>query len=285
MLETNDREQLIEQKKQIESQMSAIKADIATVFGEINAKLESEKAEGVRELREASKDYLDIKERSGSKTVTTSYEVSDSRLLLPRTWGTSHTEYESHVEHYSYCIAADAVENLHKFSMEATNKIEEVFTDAIQIKEIKRKLLNVVVDNFDMGSEKYDSSLFRIMVEETVSAIEFPIFNIDISDAMDGIARRFSGEVTSASQKNELSTALSNAVSKIYDELCNGLIGSVKNFKDELMNIGHKVQDSLLSNIESEFELLLEQCENKDKEVAEYREYLSILEKELGTIK
>ncbi|MGP1405907.1 dynamin family protein [Filifactor alocis] len=285
VLETNDREQLIEQKKQIESQMSAIKADIATVFGEINAKLESEKAEGVRELREASKDYLDIKERSGSKTVTTSYEVSDSRLLLPRTWGTSHTEYESHVEHYSYCIAADAVENLHKFSMEATNKIEEVFTDAIQIKEIKRKLLNVVVDNFDMGSEKYDSSLFRIMVEETVSAIEFPIFNIDISDAMDGIAGRFSGEVTSASQKNELSTALSNAVSKIYDELCNGLIGSVKNFKDELMNIGHKVQDSLLSNIESEFELLLEQCENKDKEVAEYREYLSILEKELGTIK
>ena len=285
VLETNDREQLINQKKQIESQMSDIKADIATVFGEINAKLESEKAEGVRELREASKDYLDIRERSGSKTVTTSYEVSDSKWYKPLSWGTSHIEYESHVEHYSYCIAADAVENLRKFSLEATNKIEEVFTDAIQIKEIKRKLLNVVVDNFDMGSEKYDSSLFRIMVEETVSAIEFPIFNIDISDAMDGIAGRFSGEVTSASQKNELSTALSNAVSKIYDELCNGLIGSVKNFKDELMNIGHKVQDSLLSNIESEFELLLEQCENKDKEVAEYREYLSILEKELGTIK
>lgn len=285
VLETNDREQLINQKKQIESQMSDIKADIATVFGEINAKLESEKAEGVRELREASKDYLDIRERSGSKTVTTSYEVSDSKWYKPLSWGTSHIEYESHVEHYSYCIAADAVENLRKFSLEATNKIEEVFTDAIQIKEIKRKLLNVVVDNFDMGSEKYDSSLFRIMVEETVSAIEFPIFNIDISDAMDGIAGRFSGEVTSASQKNELSTALSNAVSKIYDELCNGLIGSVKNFKDELMNIGHKVQDSLLSNIESEFELLLEQCENKDKEVAEYREYLSVLEKELGTIK
>ncbi len=285
VLETNDREQLINQKKQIESQMSDIKADIATVFGEINAKLESEKAEGVRELREASKDYLDIRERLGSKTVTTSYEVSDSKWYKPLSWGTSHIEYESHVEHYSYCIAADAVENLRKFSLEATNKIEEVFTDAIQIKEIKRKLLNVVVDNFDMGSEKYDSSLFRIMVEETVSAIEFPIFNIDISDAMDGIAGRFSGEVTSASQKNELSTALSNAVSKIYDELCNGLIGSVKNFKDELMNIGHKVQDSLLSNIESEFELLLEQCENKDKEVAEYREYLSILEKELGTIK
>ena len=36
-------------------------------------------------------------------------------------------------------------------------------------------MLNVVVNNFDMGSEKYDSSLFRIMVEETVSAIEFPI--------------------------------------------------------------------------------------------------------------
>ena len=174
---------------------------------------------------------------------------------------------------------------MRKYSLDASNQIEEVFTEALQIKEIKRKLLNVVVNNFDMGSEKYESSLFRIMVEETVSTIEFPIFNIDISDAMNSIAGKFSGELTSAGQKTELSTALSNAISRIYDELCNQLGSSVKKFKDELLDIAHKVQDNLLTNIEGEFEELMSQCENKDKEISGYKEYVAILEKELSNIR
>ncbi len=279
ILESDDREQLLEQKNAIEKQMGAIKADIAAVFGELNAKLESEKAEGIRELRSAGKDYLDIRERSGSRTVETSHWVSDSKWYKPWTWGSGHTSYSSHQEHYSYCIAADAIENLYKYAIEASSHMEEVFTDALQLKEIKRKLLNVVVNNFDMGSEKYDSSLFRIMVEETVSAIEFPVFHLDISDAMNGIAGKFTGEITSASQKTELAAALSNAISKIYEELCSRLESTAKAFRSEMTAIGNKVQDNLLTNVTGEFESLLSQCENKEKEIAEYKVYAALLEK------
>lgn len=277
VLERNDREQLLEQKKLIETQMGAIKADIATVFGELNAKLESEKAEGIRELREASKDYLGVKERTKSVTRQGSYTTGF--------WIWKKTHYYPITESYSYCIAADAIENLGKYALDASNQVEEVFTDALQIKEIKRKLLNVVVNNFDMGSEKYDSSLFRIMVEETISAIEFPMFNLDISDAVNGIAGKFTGELTSGSEKTELATALSNAISRIYDEICNNLSRTVKDFRDELTTIGQKVQDNLLTNITEEFETLIAQCENKDKEIAEYKEYVAILEKEIKAIR
>ena len=276
VLESNDREQLLEQKKIIETQMSSIKADIASVFGEFNAKLESEKLNGIRELRDASKDYLNIKERTGSVTRTGSYTTG--HLF----WKKTHVyTYE---EHYSYGIAADAIENLRKYGLDASNQVEEVFSEAIQIKEIKRRLLNVVVNNFDMGSEKYDSSLFRIMVEETVSAIEFPIFDIDISDAMNNIAGKFNGELTSASQKTELSTALSKAISRIYEELCKKLDDAVKKFKGEMSEIGQKVEDSLLTNITKEFEDLLNQCDHKDKEISGYKDYVTILETEISKL-
>ena len=276
VLESNDREQLLEQKKIIETQMGSIKADIASVFGEFNAKLESEKLNGIRELRDASKDYLNIKERTGSVTRTGSYTTG--HLF----WKKTHVyTYE---EHYSYCIAADAIENLRKYGLDASNQVEEVFSEAIQIKEIKRRLLNVVVNNFDMGSEKYDSSLFRIMVEETVSAIEFPIFDIDISDAMNNIAGKFNGELTSASQKTELSTALSKAISRIYEELCKKLDDAVKKFKGEMSEIGQKVEDSLLTNITKEFEDLLNQCDHKDKEISGYKDYVTILETEISKL-
>lgn len=285
VLEENDREQLLEQKKFIESQMIGIRSDITSVFGELAAKLESEKADGIREMREASKDYLNIRDRTGSRTVQDSYTVSDSKWYNPFSWGKSHTEYNTYTEHYSYCLAADAIENLRKYSIDATNQVEKVFSDSLQLKELKRRLLNVVVSNFDMGSEKYDSSLFRILVEETVSKVEFPVFSIDITDTMNKIAGKFNGEITSASQKTELSTALSTAISRIYDELCNKLANEVKVFKQEMSKIEKTVEGSLLQNITTEFETLISQCENKEKEISGYKEYVEILDKELAALK
>lgn len=281
VLEKSDREQLLEQRKLIETQMGGIKADIAAVFGELCAKLESERVEGIKVMREASKDYLSLKDRTGEKTITESYEVSDSKWYKPWTWGKSHTEYTSHTEHYSYCMAADAIENLKKYSIDATGHVERVFSDTLQFKELKRKLLNVIVNNFDMGSEKYDSSLFKIMVEETVSNIEFPVFNLDITDAMNGIAGKFNGEITSADKKTELSVALSKAVSRIYDELCKRLNDTVKDFKRNMAQIGKSVEETLLQNITQEFESLLMQCENKEIEISGYKAYATILEDKL----
>lgn len=278
LLETNDKEELLAQKKQMENQMGNIRADIASLFGELNVKLETEKAEGIREIRQVSKDYLGLKDRTGTKTVKEEYQVSDAKWWNPFSWFRSHTEYRTYEQHYSYCIAADAIENLKKYAVEASGHVEEVFSDALQLKEIKRKLLNIVVDNFDMGSEKYDCSLFRIMVEEAVSAIEFPVLDIDISEAVNGIAGKFTGELTSADEKTKLSEALTKALSRIYEELSKKLDQSVKQFKTEMNEIRIKIEENLLSDISREFEALLSQCENKEKEINMLKDYAALLQ-------
>lgn len=277
VLEGNDKEQLLEQKRFVETQMGGVKSDIATIFGELAAKLEAEKAKGIREIRNDSKDYLNIKDRTGSITRHGSYTTG-------HLWW-KKTHYYTYEDHYSYCIAADAIENLRKYAIDATNHVEEVFTDALQLKELKRKLLNVVVNNFDMGSEKYDSSLFRIMVEETVSKVEFPMFSMDISDSMNSIAGKFTGEITSVEQKNELSAVLAKAISRIYDELCTALSRTAKEFKEQIGEVGHVVEMSLLENIVQEFETLVAQCENKEQEINSYKEYVLILDTKLSKIR
>lgn len=282
VLSGNDRENLIEQRNVIEGQINNVKADITVVFSELSAKLESKKAEGVRELRAASKDYSSLKEYTGSKTVQEAHTVSDSTWYKPWTWGKSHTEYTTHTEHYSYCVASDAIDNLRKYAMEATNQVEKVFTEAIQVKEIKRKLLDVVIRNFDMGSEKYDSSLIRIMVEEVVGAIEFPVFHLDFSDAMNGIAGRFTGRLTSASERTALVQAQAKAISGIYDELSTKLTAKVRELRESMNAISRNVQDSLLTEMNKEFEMLIQECENKDAEIASYQAYIELLEHEMA---
>ena len=273
VLEKNDRQQLLEQKQFIENQIGNIRADLASVFGDLYLKLESEKATGIRELREVSKDYLEIKEKTGTHTRTYTYTTGHFF------WKKTHVG--SYQEHYSYCLASDAVENIRKFSVDAVNQVEKVFSDALQLKELKRKLLDVVLHNFDMGSEKYDASLFRIMVEETISQIEFPVFSIEISDSMNSIAAKFTGELTSAGQKTELSVALSNAISRIYDELRQKLTSAVSDFKTKMNAVSHDAEQQLLKNIMDEFETLLEQFDHKEKEIEGYKNYIVALEEEL----
>ena len=276
VLEQNDKEQLLVQKQFIEGQIGSIRADIAAVFGELNAKLETEKSKGVREIRETGKEYLEIKERTGNVTRTGSYTTGR--------WFWKKTHYYTYEDRYSYVLASDAIENLRKFSLDAVNQVEKVFSDALELKEMKRKLLNVVIQNFDMGSEKYDSALFRILVEETVSGIEFPVFNIDITDTMNGITAKFSGELTSGGERTELSTALSAAISKTYDELSKELTASVAAFKEEMRTISKMVEERLLENINNEFETLLSQYEHKENEIGEYKSYITMLDGELARL-
>lgn len=276
-LEKNDREGLLEQKNHIEAQINSIKADIITVFGEINTKLETEKAKGVREIREASKDYVEVKERIGSVTRCMSYTTGH--------WFWKSTHYYTYEEHYPYYLAADAIDNLKKYSMEAVNQVEEVFSEALELKGIKRRILDVVIKNFDIGSEKYDSSLFRILVEETVSKIEFPIFSIDIEDSINAIAAKFTGELKSADQRTALTKALSNAISRIYNYLSDRLVSTVANYKSEMEKISKTLETSLLKNVNSEFDMLLSQCEDKEKEINKYNDYINLLDMEIARLK
>lgn len=280
ILENNDKEKLGEQKKFMETQISGIKADITSVFNELSVNLEKEKAAGIREMREISKDFLEMKERTGERVHVKSYRVSDSKWWNPFSWGSSHTVHYTYTEHYSYCIASDAVENIRKFSMDAVNQIEKIFTEAVDQQALKRKLLNLIVQNFDMGSEKYDAALFRIMVENTINKIEFPVFKIDISKSLDAITAKFTGEITDAEQKNALQTALDKAISRIYDELSDKVANEVISFKNEIQNLAKSVESDLLNNINQEFDLLISQYNDKEKEIARYQAYILALKQE-----
>ena len=54
---------------------------------------------------------------------------------------------------------------------------------------------------------------------------------------------------------------------------------------EKMSTTGQKVEESLLTNIISEFETLSDQCTNKEKEIADYKAYAVLLQSELDKIK
>ena len=66
--------------------------------------------------------------------------------------------------------------------------------------------------------------------------------------------------------------------------MCKKLTSSVAEFKAEMKNISKTVENSLLENINNEFEILLAQYEHKEKEIAEYKSYIELLDKEIARL-
>ncbi|WP_313638301.1 dynamin family protein [Paenibacillus sp.] len=281
LLSGSDRERLLEQKWGMENQISSIRADVVMVFGELNARLEAEKSEAVRDLRQANSEHSRLSERTGTEVKSGTRTYSTSRWYKPSTWGTSRTEHYSYEVMYSYLDVADALDNLRSYTIEAINQIEEMFSETIQLKEMKRKLLTVVINNFDMGSEKYDPAFFRLLVEEKINEIEFPVIQLDITEATNNFASKFSGEITSASEKTKMQNAMLSAITSLFQTIGNQLTERVKSFKAEMNGIAGQLSTSLLASVQSEFDELLQKYENREQEIRKYRDYIYKLSDEL----
>lgn len=284
ILESQDREQLQVQRQQLESQRNEISADVASVFGKLFSLMEENKAEGIQAIREGARENVEIKERTGTTTRVRSYTVSDDTWWKPWTWGDSHTEYYTYEESYTYCLAADAVENLSKYALQGCTQAERAFTGSLKLKSLKSELINIVLNHFDAGDVNFDVSFFKLLVEEKVNAIPLPVFSMDVTSQMNRITSDFTGEITSSSGRNQLQEALSSALLNIADALANQLNREVQKFRAEMEKRAQLLKTDLVKTLVDALEELERQCDAKEAEIQRQKEYIALLKKFRGEL-
>lgn len=287
LLSNNDREQLANQKKYISSQINNISANIENIFGELSIKLEQSKIEALKDLREGSREYSNLSEKTSTETHYKSHTVSTSKWYNPFSWGTSRTEHSSYEERYYYLDVSDALENIRNYANDATNSIEDMFYKSVDIASLKSRLLNVIVKNFDASDESYDPAYFKLLVEKTLNDITLPVIKIDISEFLNSVAGKFSGEVRNSSEKSNLKSMLTGSISHLFDEITSKFVEELTSFKVKLEPIKNGFEDKLLVNINSEFNIVFQQFENKEYEIQKGKEFIdeiNTLIKELGFI-
>ncbi|MGL5714131.1 MAG: dynamin family protein [Paraclostridium sp.] len=278
ILSTEDKENINNQKRIISNQINLISSNIENIFGEAFVKLEQNKIECLRDLRESMREYSNLAEKTGTKTHVTSYKVSTSTWYKPSTWGSSRTEYSTYEESYRYLDASDAIENIRHFANDCSSDIENSFNKSLDMNSMKRKLLNIIIEEFDVSDENYDPMYFKLLVEKTLNTIELPIIKIGISNFIEGISSNFSGEITDSSEKSELRKIVFKVISNLFDDISKTFEDETKEYKKLLESIKNKFSDALLENISSEFEIILKQFENKENEIKKGKEMLEVFE-------
>lgn len=274
IIDSNEREQLQKQKDKIEAQISVVQAEIITQFSTINNDLEVEKVKLAKELRDASVQYSELEELTGTETKQGSRVVSTSKWYKPWSWGSTSTEYYTYEEVYSYLRLSDALDNLNQFVLESCNHIDSLFLNILSIKELKRNMLNVIINNFNTASEDFDASFYKMIVEKNIQSIEFPLIKINKQQIQEHLATTVSATARNSEDKKKLKQMLNTALSQAFDEISSEMYEQVGTFKKQLINIGDKLSVSLLQSINEEFNVLLAKFNEKEKEIEHYRQYI-----------
>lgn len=281
LLEGSDREQLIRLKSNVGERIDSIRSDIQSVTNDWLARVEREKAVGIRDLRSAAKEDFTIETRTGTETKTGSRRISTSKWYKPWTWGSYYTDYYTYESSYTYVMASDATDSIGRFISDSQDCIEEAISAAINPMEMKRKLLEIVAARFDMGDERCNASAFRMNIDQAISRIDLPAIKIDCSSAVDSIASRFSGQLRSKEDQSALENALSKARASALDALVAGFEKSASEFKSMLSNALTNLQETLLQDMSNEFEDLIRKLDDKDEGIRQQNNYIDILNKEL----
>lgn len=278
ILRTGDSAVLEKQKRAVVQQINGIKGSAETIFGEMLVNLEKVKIDTLQKLREISKDYGKLTEKQGTETHFVSYRVSDSKWYNPFSWGKSHIESSSYDTTYTYLDASDALENIRKFSTDACSFVDKAFTDAVDTNGTKRKLLSVIVESFDIESETYDPALLKLITAQTLNKIQFPVMEaIDISREQEKVSSQFSGEVRDGSERFQLQKLMSDMMVILLQTVAERFEGQVISFRDEIEKLKNSFVDSILKNIQDDFDKLLKQLEDKEKEIEKYEELQNCL--------
>ncbi len=277
ILRTGDKDELDKASKTLKSQINGIRGETETIFGETLGQLESAKLDTLRRLREASREYSQLRDKTGTEEHTSSRRVSDFKLFHPSTWGKYHTEYSSYTTSYTYLDASDALENIRLLSDEACSDIESTFYDTVRISDLKHRLLTVITEYFDGSSDSYDPALLRLITQESLNSIEFPVMKLDVSEFRQRISSKFSGEVRNSSDRSALRTLISETISALLEKITDSFSSEISSFRKVVENCKTTFADKLLNDIQTEFDALKEKLSNKEMEIKTYETFLTLL--------
>ena len=274
-LETGDKDLLEKQKKAMESQISGIKASLEAILGDLRIGLEQAKGDSLKRLRESCRENARLQERTGTESHVERYKVTTGALW----WKSSHYEYSTYTTTYTYLAASDALENVRSFGFESCSQIETAIHKVVDVKTVKRKLLQAILDNFDSGDENFDINHFRLLAETALNRIEFPVIKLDVSPFVQKISSQFTGEVKDSSDRAKLQSLLSETMDKLFENVSEQFMKEVSAFRTSLDAMQSNFSTELLEQIQQEFEMLSAQVEDKERAVAQYEKVLAMLSK------
>lgn len=278
-LESHDQKEILVQKQAMADQILKLKGHVGDQFSQVMCDMESAKVALVGALHNLAANRDIVVERTGTETHQGTRTISDSHLLKPWTWFSSHEETYTYDTHYKYIDTSDALESLRRYAHQIQQTTDSRMADSIDLKGLKGHLLQAIVNNMDTSSTDFNPDQLRLIVQDTLNQIELPVFQVSLDKYINDITDRFSGEVRDTNDREQLKQVVSQVASDLIGALSQQIAAEVKSFKEKLGQLQEQFVDILLKDVNAEFEGLEKQADEKEKSIEGLKAYEALLTK------
>ncbi|HIF9249781.1 TPA: dynamin family protein [Photobacterium damselae] len=274
-LQSKDIADIEKEQNVCETKMTAISSALSFTLAQARNNAQQEASELLSQLKQDQISFSQLTTRTGSRTEESSREVSCSTFYKPWTWGDTRTVYSTYIVSYDYLNPHDAIEQVNRYGAQSAQQIVRAFGKLISSEVLKLNLKKALLDELDTKSEDFDPTLFKAMLENALSQLVLPRFDIQLGDTTSLISANFSGEVTNSRDmqnlRSQLNKALEQVLAKIQAEFTQQFDLVVKQLKD--------VEGSLLQllthNITQQLDEMKLQLANKQQEISRFDSLLS----------
>lgn len=277
VLQTTDLVDLDARRKTYTERIRAISQALEQPLREAADKMgATERTVNGRLQREAA-EVRNLPKRTGVETRTRHVKISDSKWYNPFSWGTSHTESYQESTSYRYIAIVDVIERLRDFINTAKGDVECQFDRLISASELSAQLRRTLLDVLDTRGEDLDARGLHTLLQDSVMRIEWPLLSIDIGDPTRILAQRFSDEVRSSNDMNQLEKMSDEIASDCLNLLANALHAAAKTLADALANVQNNLLQRLTADMNAELDQIASALADRNNQLQRYQRLIDIL--------
>ncbi|HIF9391409.1 TPA: dynamin family protein [Photobacterium damselae] len=274
-LQSKDLADIEKEQNVCETKMTAISSALSFTLAQARNNAQQEASELLSQLKQDQISFSQLTTRTGSRTEESSREVSCSTWYKPWTWGDTRTVYSTYIVSYDYLNPHDAIEQVNRYGAQSAQQIVRAFGKLISSEVLKLNLKKALLDELDTKSEDFDPTLFKAMLENALSQLVLPRFDIQLGDTTSLISANFSGEVTNSSDMQNLRLQLNKALEQVLGKIQSEFEKQFGLVVNQLKEIEITLSQSLMQNIQQQLADMREQVINKKDEISRFDELLS----------
>lgn len=273
-IQTKDVADIEKEQKFCETKALSIASKLSYTLSQACNTAKKQASELILQLKQDQISFSQLATRTGSKTEEYSYQVSTSSWYNPFSWGNSRTVNSTRSVAYNYLNSHDAIEQVNRYATDSAQQIVATFDKLISPQVLKLSLKRAMLDELDTKNEEFDPMLFKAMLENFVSKLDLPIFDISLGDATSLIANNFQGEVTDSHQMEQLRAQLDRSLVMVLNKLQKEFESQFEQVIKQLEKAGGELSIALTQNIHQELEKVKQQITDKENEISGYQQFM-----------
>ena len=187
------------------------------------------------------------------------------------------TEYYTEEICTNSAETVQVISNLNNYNARCTEIIHDDFDYLFSAQALSNKVKRLVIEIMQRAGTSYTEEDVLIPLNTTLAEIKIPIITLSADEYVDMVNSAFKDGYAENERIHELNLLQSTLLSQMYEAAKKDLEKSAGNVNDMLSKQAEQFTDTILGKLQSKFDSLVKQMEDKQLYIARYQAFLKQL--------